>query len=137
MLFFPPGKSYVYLQNFEKALLEILMCSSTFCLLENLTCSYKELCLLLENLRCSYYIPSLLETLMCSRNLLKNRSWKKRTDIIAKQLSYHVPTHVLFILTKIMWADTMVFWKRNFGIHNGHWIMFLFIFCNTETTFTI
>ena len=32
MIFLPPGKSYVFLQNFEKALLEIFMCSSTFCL---------------------------------------------------------------------------------------------------------
>ena len=28
MIFLPPGKSYVFLRNFEKALLEILMCSS-------------------------------------------------------------------------------------------------------------
>ena len=31
--------------------------------------------------------PSLLEILMCSRNLIKSRSWKKRTDILAKQLA--------------------------------------------------
>ena len=30
--FFPPRKSYVFLRNFEKALREILICSSTFCL---------------------------------------------------------------------------------------------------------
>ena len=32
MIFLSPGKSYVFLRNFEKALLEILMCSGIFCL---------------------------------------------------------------------------------------------------------
>ena len=36
-----PGKSYVFLQNFEKALLKIFMCSSTFCLFWKIdVCSY-------------------------------------------------------------------------------------------------
>ena len=52
MVFFPPGKSNVFLWNFEKALLEILMRSSIFCLcvlvpfyLEILMCSYKRIML--------------------------------------------------------------------------------------------
>ena len=52
MVFFPPGKSYVFLQNFEKAILEILMCSSTFCP----SWKFYMYHFLLENLMCSYYI---------------------------------------------------------------------------------
>ena len=41
MIFLPLGKSYEFLQNFEKALLEILMCSSIFCLSWKIyMCSY-------------------------------------------------------------------------------------------------
>ena len=40
MVFFPPGKSYAFLRNFEKALLEISMCSSTFWLSWKM-CSWK------------------------------------------------------------------------------------------------
>ena len=96
-----PGKSYVFLRNFEKAVLEVLMCSNRFCLshkfiqfLYHFWFSWKKwcvfikgLCLLLENAYVFLLQPSLLENLMCSRNLFKKRhSWKKRTDILAKQL---------------------------------------------------
>ena len=47
MIFFLPGKSYVFLRNFQKALLEIFMCSSTFLVL-NLMCSYKRIMFLLK-----------------------------------------------------------------------------------------
>ena len=99
MIFLPHGKSYLFLQNFEKALLEILMCSSLFCLSWKIyMCSYtifgspikfdvliKELCLLLENQRCSCYIQASWKICVFQKSLLKSRSWKKRTDILAKQ----------------------------------------------------
>ena len=66
---FSPGKSYAFLQNSEKALQEILMCSSIIffyqVLLENLMCSYKVICPLLEN---SYFF--LLHRSLLERKLL-------------------------------------------------------------------
>ena len=61
----------MFLQNFEKSLPEILMCSNKCYLSCKIWCVLiKELCLLLENLRFLLH-PSLLENLMCSRNLYK------------------------------------------------------------------
>ena len=92
-----PGKSYdLFLQKF----LDILMCFSMFSLSwkiymcsctifgfpEILMLSDKRIiCLLLENSYVFLLHPSLLENMMCSRNLFKkSHSWKKRTDILAK-----------------------------------------------------
>ena len=99
MIFSPPRKSYAFLQNFEKALLENLICSygisfswkilcvltkfwtrshgkfdlllRYFLLLENRMCS----CLqnfekaLLQILMCSYILPLLENLYMCSCNI--------------------------------------------------------------------
>ena len=100
MVFLSPGKSYVFLRDFEKAILEILMylvhiaspgkftCVLVpfLVLLEKKWCVLiKGLCLLLENSYVFLLHPSLLENLMCSRNLFKKVTpGKKRTDILSK-----------------------------------------------------
>ena len=82
MVFFPPGKSYVFLWNFKKALLEILMCSSTFCLSWKIymssyaifgspgkldVCSYKIIMSFSWKIHMFFLLPpSLLENLMRS-----------------------------------------------------------------------
>ena len=65
----------------------------------------KELCLLLEN---SFLLhPSLLENLMCSRNLFKKgHSWKKRTDISAKKALRYLWIF-LYIFRIKFWAGIM------------------------------
>ena len=57
-----PGKSYVFLQNFEKALLETLICSY------GISSSWKIVCVLAE------FEKALMEVLMCSSTLCF--SWK-------------------------------------------------------------
>ena len=88
--FFPFGKSCVFLWNFEKALLDILMCSSTFCLSWKIYMCFctifgspgsYELCLLLENSYIFLLHPNLLESLMCSRNLFKKDTPGKKEYI--------------------------------------------------------
>ena len=81
MIFLPPGKSHVFLQNFEKALLEILICSSIFCLSWKIYINVLiPFLVLLENLMSSsgnlevfLLYSSLLENLMCSRNLAREK----------------------------------------------------------------
>ena len=101
MIFLPPGKSFVFLRNFEKALLEILMCSSTFCspgkfiyvlipflfLLEDLMCSYKRIMSSPGKLEVLLLHPSLLENLMCSRNLFKKVAPGKQEQIFQQNSS--------------------------------------------------
>ena len=82
-------KIVLFLQNFENALLEILFCSY------GISFSWKILCCnkiffsyLLENLKNVFLLhPSVLENLMCSRNLFKKSLLEKRTDILAKLLA--------------------------------------------------
>ena len=90
-------KSCVFLQNFEKALLEILMCSSIFCLswkicvlvpflvlLENLMCSYKRIMSSPGKFQVFLLHPSVLENLMCSRNLFKKVTPGKKNRYFSK-----------------------------------------------------
>ena len=72
MVFLSPGKSYVFLRNFEKAILEILMCSSTYCLSwkiyvflyhfwfswKKMVCFYKRVMSSPGKFMCSYYIQA-------------------------------------------------------------------------------
>ena len=79
MTFLHPGKSYVFLWNFKKALLEILMCTFSFSwkiyvflyhflvLLENFMSSYKRSMSSPIKSTCFLLHPSLLENSMCSR----------------------------------------------------------------------
>ena len=79
---FPPGNLYVFLRNFEKAFLEILMCSSTLCLSWKISCVLiKELCLLLKNSYVFLLHPSLLKNLMRFRNLFKKVTLGKKEQI--------------------------------------------------------
>ena len=74
------------------------MCSSTFASPRKFICILIPFLVLLENLMCSYKIimsspgklevfllhPSLLENLICSRNLFKKVAPGKKADILAK-----------------------------------------------------
>ena len=87
---FPPGKSYVFLQIFEKVILEILMCSSIhFASPRIFICVLVLLLFLLH--------PSLLKNLMGSRNIFKKVAPGKKEQIFnsspAASVRYLVLTH--------------------------------------------
>ena len=96
MIFLPPGKSYVFLRNFEKALLEILMCSSLFCLSWKIYMCILPFLVLLENLMCSYkrivsgklevflLCPSLMENLCVLEISLKKSLLEKKNRYLSK-----------------------------------------------------
>ena len=81
MIISPPGKLYVFLRNWESSLCVLLHFASPgkftyvlvlFCFSWKSRCVLiKELCLLLENSYVFLLHPSLMENLMCFRNLFK------------------------------------------------------------------
>ena len=132
MVFLSSGKSYVFLRNFEKALLEILMCSSTFWFSWKIyMCSctifvfpgkkwcvlIKGLCLLLENSYVFFLHPSLLENLMCFRNIFKKvtpgqkeqSKYKSLGQCTSIPISLSWPTLALKSPRRKMWSDIGIF----------------------------